>query len=224
MWSNIINTASDPSLDVTVHAIFNPASGPGTAVDPNYMQSDGSGSLRDLKDVGGIIYGYVATGFGVRDVSLIKGDIDKYYDQLYPGKLDGIFFDEMSNDLAKTGMYQDLRDYVKGKSSTATIVGNPGTTFTNNTSGQTIYSVLDYATSVDVMVTFENSAFEYINNYTAPSWADDLSADRFAHIIHSQSGWDDQLLTLAHQRKVGMLYVTDDVMGNPYDQPIGLLK
>lgn len=108
---------------------------------------------------------------------------------------------------------------MKGTRLNAPIIGNPGTTFTNNISGQTTYSVMDYATSVDIMVTFENSASEYTGNYTAPSWVDDLTADHFAHMIHSQSGWDEALPALAHQRKAGMLFVTDDIMSNPYDQP-----
>ena len=45
--------------------------------------------------------------------------------------------------LARVGYYQEIRDYVKGKDANALVIGNPGTSFTNNPSGQTTYTVDD---------------------------------------------------------------------------------
>ena len=45
-----------------------------------------------------------------------------------------------------------------------------------------------------------------------------FSANNFSQMIDSQPAWDNELLALAHERKAGMLFVTDDLMPNPYDQ------
>ena len=217
MWSDLIATAGSASFTGDLHVIFNPASGPGNAIEPNYVDTNGNGPLPDLRNAGAIIYGYVPTTFGARAQAEVEADIDKYFDTLYPGLIDGIFFDEMSNDLADVGYYQAIRDYVKTKVTTATVISNPGTSFTNNPSGQTTYTVADYALAADVLVTFEDTADEYLNNYTPPTWRDDLDSSHFAHIVHTQSTWDDSLLDIAANRNAGLVYFTDDSGGNPYD-------
>ena len=151
MWSDLIATAGSPAFTGDLHVIFNPASGPGDAIEPNYVDANGNGPLPDLRNNGAIIYGYVPTTFGNRAQGDVEADIDKYFDTLYAGLIDGIFFDEMSNDLADVGYYQGIRDYVKGKSAAATVIANPGTSFTNNPSGQATYSVADYAVAADVL-------------------------------------------------------------------------
>jgi hypothetical protein len=160
----------------------------------------------------------VATTYGSKSLFDVKDEIDRYYDDLYSGLIDGVFLDEFSNDLARVGYYQEIRDYVKGKDANALVIGNPGTSFTNNPSGQTTYTVDDYARSMDVITTFENTGSAYATNYTPPSWVNDFGADRFAHIIHSQSAWTATLLATISARKAGMVYVTDDGSPNPYDQ------
>ena len=51
-------------------------------------------------------------------------------------------------------------------------------------------------------------------------WLDDFSADRFAHILHSETTSTDMPmdLALARSRKAGMVYITDDTEPNPYDE------
>jgi len=68
-----------------------------------------------------------------------------------------MFFDEMSNDLTDVGYYQAIRVYVKTKNAAATVISNPGTIFTNNPSGQTTYTVEDYAMVADILMTFEDT-------------------------------------------------------------------
>ncbi len=217
LWSTLIATAGDAGLDIEVHVIFNPDNGPGTAVDPNYVDAQGNGPLLDLRNAGGFVHGYVPTGFGTRPATAVEADVDRYYDALYPGIVDGIFFDEMTNDLASVGYYQQLRDYVKGKDPGALVIGNPGTTFTNNPSMQTMFDVLDYADSADVLTTFENTGAQYETNYSPPAWLATFPPRRFAHILHSQPSWGAAFLALAHDRSAGFLFVTDDVFPNPFD-------
>ncbi|MFW5427281.1 MAG: spherulation-specific family 4 protein, partial [Methylophagaceae bacterium] len=203
--------------NVEVSLIFNPSSGPGNSIDSNYVNSLGQGPLIDFKNGGGKVYGYIPTTFSLRNISDVKSDINKYYDTLYPGIVDGIFFDETSNNLANVGYYNEIKDTVKSYDSSALVISNPGTSFTNNPSGQTQYTVTDYANSADVIVTFENSADEYINNYTAPSWQSDFDNSHFAHIIFNQEVWDPSIFELALARQAGYIYITNDNLPNPYD-------
>jgi hypothetical protein len=79
---------------------------------------------------------------------------------------------------------------------------------------------MDYATAADVLVTFEGPASAYEFSYTNPEWVDALPASHFAHLVYAQPSADDVQIDvdLAHQRKAGMLYVTDDVFSpNPWD-------
>ncbi len=220
MWANLLNTAQNSTVGLNV--ILNPASGPGASpIDPNYINPSGPDPLLDLTSAGGVVYGYVPTGFGIRNINDVKADVDTYYDPAYwrgaGVQVNGIFFDEMSNDLADVGYYQQIRDHVKSKDPTARVIANPGTTFTNNPSMQTTFTVTDYAESADTLVTFENTGNEYRNNYTLPSWLNDFTADHFAHIVHTEIA--DMLTDVgfARSRKAGMVYVTDDGLPNPYD-------
>lgn len=220
MWASLNSAAGNPNF--TLNVIFNPASGPGSSIDPNYLRSPGgvdAGALVDLHAAGAVIFGYVATTYAAKNIATAKAEIDKYFaPDFYGGYVDSIFFDEMSNDLKNVGYYRELRDYVKSKNPGVKVIGNPGTSFINNPSGQTSFTVADYATSMDVLVTFENTGAQYLNNYTAPSWVGTLSAQHFGHLVHGQPTWDDDLVALAAARNAGILYITDDDIsdGNPW--------
>jgi hypothetical protein len=220
MWDNLINVAKIAGNRLNV--ILNPSSGPGgSTIDPNYINPNGPDPLLELKNAGALVYGYVATGYGARNLAAVKADIDKYFNPSYylntGFQINGIFLDEMSNDLADVGYYQAIRAHIKNKNNTAKIIGNPGTSSTENPTGQTQYTVTDYANTADTLVTFENTGRDYRNNYTPPSWVDNFSADRFAHLIHSGprllGNINQQTPTyvdLAKSRKAGMIYITND--------------
>jgi Spherulation-specific family 4/FG-GAP repeat len=222
MWDNLINLAK--TAGSTLNVILNPQSGPGGAtIDTNYINPNGSDPLLDLKNAGALVYGYVATGNGDRNLDAVKADIDKYFNPAYYWNtgfaINGIFLDEMSNDLADVGYYQAIQAYIKAKNSTAKIIGNPGLSSTKNPTGQTQYTVIDYAKTADILVTFENTGRQYRNNYTPPSWLDapGFTADNFAHLIHSEPRLLGNINTqtptyvdLAKSRKAGMIYITND--------------
>lgn len=220
MWNSLIASAADVNRNYQLHAIFNPASGPGTARDGNYLDGSGQGPLNDFINAGGISHGYVATGFGTRNIADVKADVDAYLSGHYQGFVSGIFFDEMSNDLADVGYYQELNAYVQSISAGARTFGNPGTTFVNNPSGQSVFDADDFVNSLGTIMSFENTRDEYTNNYTSFSHLEGLDRQKIAHVIHTQSTWDASLLDVASARGAGFLYVTDDVLppdNNPYD-------
>lgn len=224
MWNALETTAATIQSDLVV--ILNPFDGPGSSpIDPNYVNGSGEGPVVDVRAVGGRIIGYVKTEYTSTDINTVKGDIDRYYDPTYWSgadvQVDGIFIDEMSDDLADVPYYEDLRDYVKAYDADAFVVGNPGTSFvdTANPGGNTID---DYAQSVDMLVTFESSSAAYRTTYEPPIWLDDYPADRFAHIVHTEPSSSGMVtdLSLAIDRKAGFAYATDDDLSemNPYDE------
>jgi hypothetical protein len=222
MWNQLIATASNPNRNYEVHAIFNPASGPGVSRDPNYVNSAGAGPLANFLNAGGIAHGYVPTTFGTRAMTAVKADIDAYLTGHYSGFVNGIFFDEMSNDLARVGYYQELNAYVKSLKAGARTFGNPGTVFTNNPSGQSTFNQSDYINSLDTIMTFESTGSNYANNYTSFPYVENLDRLKIAHIVHTQATWNPNLLQLASSRGSGFLYITDDIFvnqitDNPYD-------
>ena len=222
MWSSLIATAGDPSRNFDVHAILNPSSGPGIALDTNYLNAAGAGPLADFRNAGGTTHGYVATTFGNRPINDVKADVDAYVTGHYAGFVDGIFFDEMSNDLADVGYYQELHAYVQSQQAGARTIGNPGTTFTNNPSGQDSFDETDYVNSLDTIMTFESTSDEYENNYTSFSYLENIDRLKISHVVHTRASWDASLLDTASDRGAGFLYVTDDIFlnvstDNPYD-------
>jgi len=222
MWTQLTDTALVMGSDL--HVILNPASGPGVGlIDPNYVNDLGEGPLIDLRAAGGFVIGYVGTNYTMRSLADVKSEVDLYFDPSYwrgaGVQVQGIFFDEMSNDLAHVGYYQDLRDHVRSHLAGARVVGNPGTSFVNNPSGQMTWTVSDYAESADTLVTFESDANAYLTSYTPPSWLGSYPADRFGHIVFAEPSESQmvQSMRLAISRKAGYIYITDDVLVNPYD-------
>jgi hypothetical protein len=207
MWSQLVAAAQDPNRGYELHTILNPASGPGTALDPNFINSSGVGPLASLNTANSFVHGYVATTYGARNINDVKADIAQYFGTgLYGGHTNGIFLDEMSNDLKDVSYYQELTAYAKSLDSNAIVFGNPGTIFVTNTTNVTGVTALDFAKSVDVVMSFEQSAAQYATNYTAPPYAAGVLPNNIAHVIHTQATWDPNLLQTASSRGAGFLF------------------
>lgn len=188
---------------VPLIAILNPNSGPGNAVDAEYAKA-----IKAVRTAGGRITGYVSTAYGQRPTADAKADILRYH-QWYT--LDGFFLDEMSNDggVASVAYYQELHDYILRLKPTYHITGNPGT--------QTSEIYVTKPT-VDTVVTFENGSG--YPGYVASSWNKKYPAHRFCHLLHSVPSTTTltNAVQLAQARNAGFLYVTDDVLDNPWDR------
>ena len=187
---------------VPLTAILNPNSGPGKAVDPTY-----TAAVARLHAAGGHVVAYVSTDYGKRPAAQVHDDMARYA-EFYP--VDGFFLDEMANDAAHVDHYAALYRHAKSLKATHRVIGNPGTT-----------TVEAYLTrpAADVLVTFESEGSALAGVSVAP-WTTRHPADHFAHMLHTvaraETMADD--LTRIAKRNVGLVYVTDDVMGNPYDK------
>ena len=182
---------------VGVTAIVNVNSGPGDALDPNYLAV-----VESLRAAGGRVLGYVHTSWGGRSAAAERADVDAYLAR-YP--LDGFFIDEMATDIGTLAHYTDLYGYIKGKGAQLTVLGNPG-----------VPTDPAYFGAADVIVGFEGYAADYAR--LPPGYLDPAYTRRLASIIHEAS--EAQMAEfIANSATLGlaMIYVTDDRMPDPYD-------
>lgn len=68
------------------YVVVNPASGPGTAVDSNYVRQISSNINSGIKNIA-----YVATGYQSRSTADIMADIDKYGSLYGMSNFSGVF-------------------------------------------------------------------------------------------------------------------------------------
>ncbi|MCA9940992.1 MAG: spherulation-specific family 4 protein [Anaerolineales bacterium] len=188
--------------DVPVYAILNPANGPGAVADGNY-----TAAIERLHGAGIFILGYVSTAYTARPYATVTADVDAWQ-TLYPD-VDGIFFDEMTNDnnQGHVNYYQGLNNYAHAAGLYPT-VGNPGAGtleiyFSSNTA--------------DVIVIHENSSWpteadlkgDYDGGYA------DYHYRQRAGLVYAQGMDTAQFQVLRHY--LGLVYVTDDTLPNPWD-------
>ncbi len=198
LWGQL-NTAAG---QVPLTAIMNPGNGPGLAVDSNYVLV-----VNSLRAAGGKVIGYVYTSYGARPIANVLADVDRY-DMFY--NVDGIFVDEMANTrpAQKLNYYKSIYDHVKAIDPLWEVMGNPGTT--------TIEQYLTWPT-VDSFMVFEGFGSDY-PAYSPSSWNFNYDSSQFVHLVHAETSTDLQTdLALAVTRNAGGIFVTGDVLPNPWD-------
>jgi Spherulation-specific family 4 len=181
-------------------AVMNPASGPGSAPDPQYVSA-----VRAAQAAGITVVGYVYTSYGARSLAAVESDVNAYYGWY---GVNGIFFDEASNSCASASYYATLNSFVKSKGGTARTILNPGT--------QTSEC---YVPDADILLTFEGSYRQYVSGYSAPSWVSRYPPSHFWHVIYGTPSTSamTQAVALSKRRGAGFVYVTPDTLPNPYD-------
>lgn len=196
-WTQLLNAA--PTVGI---AIINPNSGPGTVLDVNYRDQVLRARAQGVK-----ILGYVHTTYGHRTLPTVKAEIDRYYTWY---NVDGIFVDEASTNCWQRKYYISLNSFIKARGGTdrGLVALNPGT-HTNEC----------YLTSQtgDIFVTFEGSFSSYLN-WQIQGWEGSYPAQRFWHLVYDTTEAQmPQAVCLSKQRNVGYIYVTPDVLWNPWD-------
>jgi hypothetical protein len=119
--------------------------------------------------------------------------------------VDGIFLDEVSYDSIDLPYYQDLANYSRAKSGPFIMI-NPG-----------CVPHEQYMGVADVVAVFEGNYSSYVNA-TFPSWVDNYPKTRFQHFVFDtpQVNFPDAW-SIALNRNVGYIYITDDVLPNPWN-------
>lgn len=189
---------------VPITAIMNPGNGPGNNVDSNYTTA-----VNSFRAAGGRVIGYVYSSYGQRSLSIVNADVDRY-DTWY--NIDGIFVDEMANTgpAEKLNYYKAIRDHAKAIDPNWEVMGNPGT--------HTMEQYLTWPTADRLMV-FENVGSAY-PGYIPSAWNLNHDRSHFVHLVHTQPSATTMLADLerAIANNAGGIYVTDDVMNNPWDR------
>jgi chitodextrinase len=209
-------------------AVVNVINGPDYVAQDAWTDAIKTASANGVKLVGYVDTGYLGTTgqrtrLGSTDpvdwMSQIQHDINAWY-QFYGTDLSGIFFDQVQNACGPTSdsndwadLYRTLSEGVERLHPGATTVLNPGTNVPQC-----------YEDAGDVIVTFEGSYASYVgdpaaaNPYTPLSWTP-VDPKKIWHIVY---GAPDvvamsQVVDLSKTRSAGYVYVTDDVLANPYD-------
>lgn len=189
--------------EVPITAIMNPGNGPGTFKDQNYVNA-----VNAFRAAGGRVIGYVYSSYGTRPLAQVTADIDRY--RTWYG-IDGIFVDEMGNTgpAQRLDYYKSIYDYVKGVDPEWEVMGNPGT--------QTIEQYATWPTADRLMV-FENVGSAY-PSHVPSAWNANYPAEKFVNLIHTEDSPTKmaEYLELAVSRNIGGIYITNDVMSNPWD-------
>jgi hypothetical protein len=200
-WSRLSTAAA--THPGRIAAIGNPFNGPGLALDPAY-----AAVFADFRASGGTLLGYVYTSYATRPLAEVLADIDTWV-LWYP--LDGIFVDEMANQAgASEAYYRALYHHARSKIPLATVIGNPG----KSTSPSYLqWNRLPVASAVCI---FEGgSGFA---TWHADPWVFTRPRQEFYALPYqtSSSGWQ-ATVDHAFAEHCGWLYVTDDVLPNPWD-------
>lgn len=203
--ASVVSTARQLRGVASVVVIINPASGPGTATDSNYVEL-----IDAFRGAGCFCAAYVATGMITtpRSEADIKADITTW-DELYDG-LDGVFLDEMASSLTagEVETFSNIRKHAK------TVLGSGAFVDANPGVGQGLLEHI--GTLFDIVVCWENGTFPTETEALGGPEFRKYSRDATACMIHSQASFDigqwQQMLEW-----YGYVYATPDEMPNPYD-------
>ena len=142
------------------------------------------------------LYAYVATGSGQIPSEEVKEEIDYYVNHF---DIDGIFFDEVSNESQYIAYYRDLVLYAKKYPEIRKVILNSS------------YAPPDFLerTGADILIIFENYGSEW-NDFSKEDYIS-LPANRKAVIVHSVSSVSQmkEIISDAVMNKIGYVYVTD---------------
>ena len=196
---------------VPMWVIVNPASGPGTRVDPNYTRA-----IDRLLGAGCVVLGYVSTSYARRAEGDVQKDINAWR-SLYP-RTQGIFFDEMIyEDTAEGARYQANLNRSAQEAGCWPTVANPGA----DTPGR--YFAVGAA---DVIVIHEGPDLPNEDRLKGdrPGGYADYPPFTRGVLVHSQEKLDREWLRMA-RKYARWIYVTEGVFrpgdpqaANPWDR------
>ncbi|MFZ1081400.1 MAG: spherulation-specific family 4 protein [Candidatus Kryptoniota bacterium] len=186
-----------------LYAIANPDNGPGSSYESSY-----AAVIDTMQADSGKVIGYVWTNYGAVPLNTVESQIDKWY-SFYPS-INGIFLDGQANVTGEETYYLQLYNYIKQKSSSTLVVGNPG--------ANTVESYLFYNGQrvTDVICIFEtNTGF---GTWTPASWVSGNSRDNF-YVIPYNTPSNEWVTTVnrAASLNIGWIYCTDATLPNPYN-------
>jgi len=194
-WTTVINAKlAHPSVPII--ACINPSSGVGSSIDNNFVNG-----INKLKAAGVIVLGYVSTSYATRSISSVETEMQTYKNWY---NVDGIKFDQMSNSATTVSYYTTLDGYAVALGMKF-VVGNPGASVPSSFVG-----------SVDNISIYESSGTPSLNSLQTNTFYPTYDKRNFSFVSYGVSNLDTTFVTAASQY-VGLMYITNDVLPNPYD-------
>ena len=190
-WTGVVQ-AKQSHPNVPFIAVINPASGPGSSPDPNYVQG-----IRSLQTAGIKVLGYVDTAYAGDSISSVEANVDRY--KTWYG-VDGIMFDDMPNQARHEAYYSTLNSYVHSLIPGSLTLGNPGTSVPAS-----------YIGTLDVLNIYENNGYPSLSFISYPGYG----PTNFSTVVVG-APLDPSFLT-SLSGVVSWVYVTDAALPNPYD-------
>ena len=178
---------------------INPSSGPGSE-----PRADIANAITQLKSVGAVVTAYVPTNYGNRTIAAVEGMILSY-NKFYPGLLDGIMFDEVSNSCSEFTFYQTISNYARSLGYSY-IRANPGTSIC-----QADVPLFDHIAIV------ESGGYPSESKLLSRTYHPQYSKDvvGFGATIHDAPTYDSAWLHMA-TKYLKWVYITDQTEPNPY--------
>jgi hypothetical protein len=208
--------------DVPFLVALNPESGPGTVWDGNY-----AAWIKVLKAAGAKVLGYVSTTYAgtqpsFRTEAQVKADIDQWHTLYSDAKVNGIFLDEQTNDATASyiALYAEYTNYCHARN-LYPVVGNPGANSVGaNFSTRTcdVMIVHEGVTWADTATMETEMSGNYVDGHV------DYSPTLRAALIYGASAPLDTYFIRKLLRYVRFIYITDDVLVNPWDSLSSLLE
>ena len=192
-WNGIVE-AKQAHPKVPVIAIVNPADGPGSSRSTAYTSG-----IAKLQGAGIKVIGYVATGYTANSIASVEAKIDQWK-SFYP-TLQGIFFDEQSNQAADVPYYRTVSQYAKSQGLTFT-VGNPGQD-----------TAEAFVGALDVMLIYETDGVP--TTAQMGGWHTKYPLSNFG-IIPYATPFNASFVATA-RKYVGYIYLQNDDLPNPWD-------
>lgn len=191
-WRMLAGAASSVRL-----VVVNVASGAGGQRDQAYVEA-----IDRLQLAGVPVAGYVDTDYGARDRADALAEVARYRDWY---RVPAVFFDRVSSGIEHVPHYRML-------AANSRRLGMELVAFNHGT-----HPVRDYADYADLLGTFEGP-FPAFLQLDVPSWVHDFPADRFFHLLYdTPSMLAGTVATLAAERNVGSVYLTERGGPNPWD-------
>ncbi|MDR3638787.1 MAG: spherulation-specific family 4 protein [Isosphaeraceae bacterium] len=198
-WDRLIAAADK----APIVAVVDPDNGPGKQVDENYRAVLERARRSQLT-----LIGYVTLAYAKRPADAVKADVDRWL-ALYPGKVDGIFFDEQPSGPEHVPFVAECFAHARRRIKGARIVSNPGTVCAAEylaVPGRPTVCLFEAKTGVDA--------------YQPPSWGAKLGAEQVAVLLYDVPKAEGMKRSLQEmlRKRAGYVYVTDDSGANPWDR------
>lgn len=205
IWNRLVAHKQEHA-SVPFAATINPWSGPGTWLDPNYVQ--GTATLRE----GGVEYvlGYVPTDYARQtagaSLSSIKAMMDTYR-AWYPD-VNGVMLDEVNSGASQLGFYSELAEYARA-AGFQYVFANPGTKID-----------AQYIEIFDNLVIYEHRVPPSVSQLQENTYFPTYDPQYFSFAVKNVPTLDAYYVGEA-SGYVSFLYLTDDVESlsdpNPYN-------